>query len=284
MPSVLVMNVTLGLVFPLIKTPSGVLFEYGEILRSKWYANLYEGQLWCHLWYVNVELILCLIAPVFLFGLYRFGYKAFAPIMGICITSVTYFYFAFKRFITEHTSSPSFTPVTRCSPWLIGLMLGYLIFHHKGTKKLSKVEEVAISLICFSVIIAILYIPKTHFNGPLYYTSIRIFWAILIGIPIYLMIIGHLSCLKSFLSHPIFQLLSNLSYSAYLWHAPILTTIRNTQRTPVYINSFVQFQFTFLVIGISLLIAIPANLFVELPFKNLQQIIIINKTLAFIIR
>lgn len=91
--------------------------------------TLFVGHPYGHLWYIAVEFRLCLIAPALLFGLWRWGYKFFLLLVFGVAASTGY-----QLYLPLVGVSPIFSARSRCGPWLVGLMLGYVLYREKNRK------------------------------------------------------------------------------------------------------------------------------------------------------
>lgn len=261
-----------------LKTPLPGMIYAASYLKMTFWTNLYDGMYWFQLWYIRAELTLHLIAPILLFGLWRYGRPFFAVLIGLALASVGYYF----KLSLDHKQkliqlSPSFYASTRCAPWMFGLMLGYIIFQQRQTggdkRRFSNVTVILSSAVCFLVMALDMHVAQTQYSGMVYMTSTRITWGASLAWLVYLMTMGHLTTLNAALSHPTFQMISQLSYSAYLWHVPLGLITLSIRRTPVYLNWFMLLQHGISITVTSLMVAVPWSLLFELPYKNVQQVI-----------
>lgn len=230
-------------------------------------VSLFIGHPYGHLWYVGVEFRLSIVAPVFFLGLKRFGYRFFAVIFPAVIASVFY-----QLYLYSIHGEATFSARSRCGPWLLGLMLGYFIFREsKRNFMFPKLFSGLISSICIVGLTYLLYWCGSDGQKGVYHTLARVIWTPLMTIQVVLLLKGHLPGLSWILSHPIFQLISKLTFSAYLWHQPMLKLTQAMQRTPVYLNFYFETHRVLAVAVTSLTLAVPWYLLIEAPSLNLEK-------------
>lgn len=224
-----------------------------------------------HLWYVNAEIKLYLVSPLFLFPLLWWGFKSFPAIACATVTSIVYYK---VRLDMNNGGDLEHQPETRCGPWLLGLKLGYIIFRLK-TKKIKLVSVlVSVCSIITSLtgLLVIMYMKRQPYETHTFTATSHTLWGLLLAWPIILLSQGNLPSLNWFLSHPIGQMISKLAYCGYLWHLPIMHITTSIQQTPILINGFLQLQFAIAVFVLSLVIAVPWSLLFETPVMNLEKV------------
>lgn len=77
----------------------------------------------------------------------------------------------------------------------------------------------------------------------------RVFWSIALCYIIFACVHGHGGLINSFLSHPLWQPLSRLSYSIYLLHLVVMMVTTASMKTPLYfseLNAVSVFRCNFL--------------------------------------
>lgn len=282
-----IMNMVLAAYLVHIESPTAHLDSYGRNLRFFWLKNLYNGQLWFQLWYIDAELVLLLVAPIFLHCLWKFGFRIFPVIISLAFLSAGNYYHQLELFqLNLISENPTFCVETRCAPWLFGLILGFLIHKKKtdcntndkrNTNSKNTLKSLVVIIVSIFSAIAMLFdiiAQQTSYSGTAYLAYSSILWNLCLSWLIFWMISGeYLTVCASILSHPSLQLLAHLCYSAYLWHVPIMQITGYIQRTPTYDNAFLQIQTATAIASLSLVIAVPWALIFELPYKNLQRVI-----------
>lgn len=217
-----------------------------------------------HIWHVVVELQMCVIAPLFLFILWRWGYKAF-PILILTVT-VSVIYYSMLLLYLVNPDDIDRLCTTRCCPWFIGLLLGYCLYRSKGTKQIfSGVIGVLFLFLTLRGLFYIMKLKVVFADDPFFTPTSHVMWAFLMSGLIYFLYHKNLPVLSHVLSLPLVQTLSKLTYCAYLWHVPLILVTILIQRSPRTENNFIQVQFAIAVGCLSLFIAFPWTLLFEQP-------------------
>lgn len=127
--------------------------------------------------------------------------------------------------------------LAKCGPWLIGLIFGYMLFHAPkypdfNNWLMEMKEKGYFWLICSAMstfcIFGINFLPNytqprqegfPNFFHALFAAIHRPIWAIMIGLIIYSShFISPNSLTNRFLSNPVFQFVSKISFSMYVGH------------------------------------------------------------------
>lgn len=229
---------------------------------------LFKSQPFSHLWYVAVEFRLSLAAPLLLLGLRRYGFKFFPVLtLGTLASILWHSYMIYTGHIPTHTTRG------RCATWLVGIMLGYFVYREKfKIYNPSTFVAVSISTICLTALMSLLYWRGQSSSHRLDDVTGRIMWVFFLIRLLLLLLRGQIPTLAQFLSHPVFQVLSKLTYSAYLWHEPLLHTNLALLRSPPYHNFYLKANLAISIIMFSLGVAVIWCLFIEMPFMNLERI------------
>lgn len=224
-----------------------------------------------HLWYVITEMKLYLISPLILFPLWKWGYKLFPTMLGL-ITSAVLFY----KYRLDNDDAFDFEhgPIARYPPWLIGIMLGYVIFRKRSLmiKTTTSLATLFLSGITLVMLLVVMYLKRSLSENNCFTVTIHTVWGLLISWPIYAMAQGNHSSFSWILSHSMWQAISKLSYCAFLWHIPLMNITISLQRTPEFVNGFLKTQMSLAITMMSLLVALPWSLIFEAPFINLGRI------------
>lgn len=138
---------------------------------------------------------------------------------------------------------------THAAPWLIGFLFGY--FLHLNRAKKFQLNWMIVGLgwilslaMIFTSIFA-LY-PSGKWIGAsvsilgesFYHTFTRIGWPLALCWVIFACIQGYGGLANSFLSSPLWQPLSRLSYSIFIWHLFIVEVNARNVRTNVYFSNY----------------------------------------------
>lgn len=179
-------------------------------------------------------------------------------------------------------------PWFRFQPYLIGMLLGYILFKTKNKEiKIPHGFNVVMWQTAFIVGMLVIFglanIRKNNsyieeswsvFEAVMYRCFSKTAWSLALSWVVFSCHHGYGGIINSFLSWDAFVPLSKLTYSAYLNHMQILTLIVFSFTTPVYVTNLLMSQFyigiMFFVFGTSFV----QSLSTELPFGRLEAIIV----------
>jgi len=145
------------------------------------------------------------------------------------------------------------------APWLIGFLFGYFLHLNRGRKFqlnwLAVWSGWAICLALLGTSLFALY-PAAKWSAPalstleesLYYTLTRLAWPISLCWIVFACMQGYGGLANSFLSSPLWQPLSRLSYSVYIWHMFIVEINCKNSRTSTYFSDYTAVCLVFYVI------------------------------------
>ncbi|XP_032296332.1 nose resistant to fluoxetine protein 6 [Drosophila virilis] len=241
-----------------------------------------------HSWYLGVDMQLYIISPLLLIALYKWGKKAIA---GIVVLMLLLAACLFSMMVVRGYSLSSggmsdeiyFTTHTRASPWIIGLIFGYYLHVNRGkTFKLNRLTVwlgwlISLGLI-FTCLFALYPYPANGNHLPIvneafYVTLTRIAWPLALVWLVFACKYGYGGLANSFLSSPLWQPLSKLSYGAYIWHILIEILNGGITRTSTYFSDYqvmLRFWHDF---GFTILLAYFMFLLVEAPFGGLEMLL-----------
>lgn len=141
-----------------------------------------------------------------------------------------------------------FTTHTRASPWIIGLIFGYYL--HVNRSKTFKLNRLTVWLgwlislgLIFTSLFALYPYPANGNHLPIvneafYVTLTRIAWPLALVWLVFACKYGYGGLANSFLSSPLWQPLSKLSYGAYIWHILIEMLNAGITRTSTYFSDY----------------------------------------------
>ncbi|BFF99902.1 nose resistant to fluoxetine protein 6 [Drosophila madeirensis] len=275
-----------------------VTFDNYTICEETWYWSLlyvqnYATNTIClgHSWYLAVDMQLYIISPLLLIALYKWGKKGAAAILvlmlllaaGLFITMVIG-----KHSIFSHTSDAMpriyFSTHTRASPYLVGILFGYFLHANRGgAVKLNRTVvflgwliSLALLFTCFFSLYGYhnnnkaLPIVNEAFN----LTLTRIAWPLGLCWVVFACMHGYGGLANSFLASPLWQPLSKLSYSAYIFHMFIDSLNGGITRTNTFFSDYqvmLRFWGDF---GFTLLLAFFVYILIEAPFGNLESLLL----------
>ncbi|KAH8312733.1 hypothetical protein KR044_012560, partial [Drosophila immigrans] len=271
--------------------------------KRTWYLSLlyvqnYATHNMCldHSWYLAVDMQLYILSPIFLIALYKWGKKAAAGIfvfmllLSACLFS-TMMTNQFPMYLEKGgMSSDAMKKLyhathTHAAPWLIGLLCGY--FLHLNRNRTFKLNHIVI-WVGWIVSLALLFTSLfalypaaqsgaaalTMLEQAFYYTLTRIAWPLALCWVVFACMKGYGGMADSFLSSPMWQPLSKLSYSAYIFHVYIQLVNDKRVRSTVYLSNYdmmLSFWGTF---GFTVLMAYVMYIILEAPFGVLVNSLI----------
>ncbi|XP_039483883.1 nose resistant to fluoxetine protein 6 [Drosophila santomea] len=283
---------------PLIS--DGPLFVGGYLgnaaCRSGWYwtllfvNNYTDAKCLGQSWYLSMDMQLYIISPIFLISLYKWGKKAAAGIF-ILILSLAACLFAtmmvngYSMMVTNATPGATeaayYATHTHATPWLIGFLFGYFLHLSKGKKfQLSWVSVWSGWILCLAMIFTSLFAmyPPSKWSDPSastlaetsYYTFTRLGWAMALCWVIFACVQGHGGLANSFLSSPLWQPLSRLSYSVFIWHMFFMEMNARSTRTSTYFSDYQMMLNIWSTFGFTVLFSYAMHLLIEAPFGGLD--------------
>ncbi|KAH8354694.1 hypothetical protein KR084_002745 [Drosophila pseudotakahashii] len=280
-------------------------FDYSKC-GSTWYLTLLYVQNYAtydmclpHTWYLAVDMQLYILSPILLIVLYKWGKKGAAGVLllmlllSACLfaTIMTNDYkimFKDGGQIPEVQKKTYYATHTHAAPWLIGALFGYFLHLIRGRRlQLNRLAVWAGWLLClammFTSIFALFPYAKllgpspTVLEGALYYTLCRVGWPLALCWVVFACMQGYGSLANSFLSSPLWQPLSKLSYSAYIWHIFIQEVNNRRIRSNTYFSNYdvmLHFWSTF---GFTLLMSYVLYVAIEAPLEGLERMMFPNR-------
>ncbi|CAI5440757.1 unnamed protein product [Caenorhabditis angaria] len=226
------------------------------------YINNFGSQNPCYgpSWYLAADTQLYLIAPIFIIALYIssvFGVLLIlAGVLGSVVTTyILYSIYDMSADIYITDTNGKFgsllyqKPWIRCTPYLIGLIAGYIIaIYSKRKPKLNWMLILLGWLIAFAIAFACMFSNFDYDKGAYwswfakgtFYNFTRIGWAIALS---WLIIANHFGWggpINNFMAHPIWQPFGRLSYCAYIVHLMVVFYYLNLGERPIHYYSLWQ--------------------------------------------
>ncbi|KAH8382324.1 hypothetical protein KR009_002922, partial [Drosophila setifemur] len=282
----------------------GPLFKRGfhgkEACVNGWYWDLLFIQNYAvkdcldQSWYLAVDMQLYVISPLLLIGIYKWGKKAAAGIAVLVVLllgclfatqMVNNYSMEIKNGGGDAESNQKLylATHTHCAPWLVGFLFGYFLHLNRGRKfQLSRLVVWSgwfLSLAMMFTSIFALY-PAAKWSAPplstieesLYYTLTRLGWPLALCWVVFACMQGYGSLANSFLSSPLWQPLSRLSYSIYIWHMFIQEVNSRNVRTSTYFSEYTVIRNFWSDFGISLVMSYILYLIIEAPIGGLDAL------------
>uniref|UniRef100_A0A8R1DQ55 NRF domain-containing protein n=1 Tax=Caenorhabditis japonica TaxID=281687 RepID=A0A8R1DQ55_CAEJA len=239
-----------------------VLIRQTDSCKTRWWRNLIyinnfdtDQKTTCYgvSWYLAVDTQLYLVAPIVLVALYfSFAGGTVVALSG-CVGSVIATYILYGTYdltADSYHNDPSgkFTnviyqmPWIRCTPYIIGLLTGYLIATYgKRKTRLNRGINVICWLIAFSIAALCMFTNYDYdkgsywspFTRATFYNFSRIGWSIAVSWVIVANHFGWGGPVNAFMSHPIWQPFGRLSYCAYIVHWLVVYYFLNVGDRPL---------------------------------------------------
>ena len=205
-----------------------------------------------HTWSLGVEEQFYLLFPVFLVITWRFGKKnVFATVIFLTLVSLCLSVWSAQTYTTLNF----YMLPTRAWELLTGSLAAFYI----GKYNVQKNDIVA--LIGLAAIIFSVFAYDETLPFPSAYTLVPVTGAVLI-----IIFAETQTRVAKFLSSKILVGIGLISYSAYLWHQPIIAFVR------IYSNEKITVYQSIAVIFFTLLLSLITWRFIEKPFRNSKTV------------
>ncbi|KAH8247743.1 hypothetical protein KR038_009248 [Drosophila bunnanda] len=243
-----------------------------------------------HTWYLSVDMQLFVLSPILLIALYKWGKKAAAGIFVLIVLlsgclfatmMVNNYSMLIKSTSNAATRKLYLATHTHAAPWLIGFLFGYFLYLNSGKKfRLSRVFVWAGWILCLAMIFTSIFAlyPDAKWSAPrlstlaesFYYTLTRVGWPLALCWVVFACMQGYGGLANSFLSSPLWQPLSRLSYSVYMWHMFIQEINVRSVRTNSYFSDYRVMLAFWSSFGLTLVLSYFMHLIIEAPFSGLD--------------
>ncbi|KAH8386781.1 hypothetical protein KR093_002450, partial [Drosophila rubida] len=277
------------------------MFDDYSICNTRWYLTLLyvqnffgdKARTLCisHSWYLAVDMQLYLLSPIFLIALYRWGKRAVYAIVLVILVLSCYLlatmidnnYSMQIRGDAVRRGEPFiYFPVhVRASTWLVGVLFGYFLYLNQGKRfKLQRLVVWACWLLALSALLVTVlalypYVginvsPVPIVNEAFFLSLTRIAWPLALCWVVFACMQGYGGLANSFLSSPLWQPLSKLSYCAYIFHIFFENLNSARTRTNTYFSDYdvmLRFWGDF---GFTVLLSYVVYILVEAPCGALQ--------------
>ncbi|KAH8241181.1 hypothetical protein KR032_001438 [Drosophila birchii] len=243
-----------------------------------------------HSWYLSVDMQLYLISPILLIAIYKWGKKAAAAIFVLIILlsgclfatmMVNNLSMLLKSTTTDAMQKLYYATHVHATPWLIGFLFGYFLHLNKGKKfQLSSLCVCLGWILCLAMIFTSIFAlypyakwtaePLSTLAESFYYTLTRLAWPLALCWVVFACMQGYGGLANSFLSSPLWQPLSRLSYSIFIWHLFIVEINARNFRTNSYFSDYQVILQWWSDIGITVLVSYLLYLIIEAPVSGLD--------------
>ena len=275
---------------------------YYNNCRSYWWTNLlyinnfYPSNandgciIWT--WYLANDMQFFVISPLMLILLYHsfpVGLASVGVFLVSCLAATAaisaHYKFAagFGGQTAEYNNVSYGKPYCRIFPYLVGLLLGYLLYKKFAFRFKSKLQNLLLYLVlwalaaffCLSVVYGLYGTLHGHpFNeaeNVLYLTFSRLVWGIGLALVVFACHNGYGWVVNSFLSMGFWVPLSRLTFNAYLVHPIVLLVIITSLRAGIYYSTITISIYIVAVVVLSYAVAGVIAVCVEFPISNVEM-------------
>ena len=260
------------------------LLYINNFYPSKWMDGcMPEG------WYLSNDMQYFMLAPIIIIPLYFFF--PLGLIIGGILLIVTFVANGTIYAVEELNADPfkggysdkiHIKPYTRAAPYIVGLVMGYVLFKNLKIKIHWFVDWLiysAIFLIGACCLFACVYGLYSSFDrgglslaeNVLYFMFSRFTWGVGLALIVFTCHNGYASAINSFLSMSFWVPLGRLTYTAYLVNLVVINVYLNTLREPfTYTSISLAVNYAAMVV-LSFGVAGVISLFVEFPLHNMER-------------
>ncbi|XP_017046351.2 O-acyltransferase like protein-like [Drosophila ficusphila] len=241
-------------------------------------------------WYLSLDMQMFILSPILLFSLYKWGKKAAAGIfvlillLSVCLFTtimVNGYSMILKQYTAGAIDNMYLATHNHARPWLVGFLFGYFLHYNKGRKfQVSWMAVWAGWILCLAMIFTSIFamypyakwraVPLSTFGEASYYTLTRLGWSMAICWVVFACMQGYGGLANSFLSSPLWQPLSRLSYSIFLFHMFIQEMNARNGRTNGYFSDYTIMRNFWSTLGFTCLFAYVMHILIEAPFGGLD--------------
>ncbi|CAH1271601.1 Hypp4684 [Branchiostoma lanceolatum] len=251
------------------------------------YINNYVGrQCFVHGWYLGVDMQLYVTFPGLLLLLYKY------PKVGVAVACFLFgctwllngvlYHFLVDMYGMRYRITTYRYAFTRIAPYLIGILLGYLLFRTNRkvpntpkTRKLMLFGWIVCTACALVALVAPFGAPEANLHGhPAWRMFDRTLYAVGVAWVVYACCVGYGGIISEFLSWSGWMPLSRLSYTAYLIHTMIIEVYYMSYKGVLLYSAinwwlmFVSFSFMSFACGFA------ASMMAEVPFLELEKFVL----------
>lgn len=258
-----------------------------------------------HCWFTAVDMQLYIITPLIILPLY-FWEKRGLILLGVwtaasfiipaAITGV-YDLWPSSMLIQDPAASLQYNykaymmPWCRAGPYVVGIAVGYVIHIARDSPSVTRLSKsqvivgwVATTAVALSIIFGIERYNKVKLPGTppemslaesvLYGGFHRAVWGVVVGWIVLACHWGYGGPVNWFLSHPLWQPLSRLTYCIYLTSLPIQLAILSATVRTSYFSNLAKLEETCGVLLITIMVSVVLTLVSEAPILRLEKLLL----------
>ncbi|KAI1289959.1 Nose resistant to fluoxetine protein 6 [Halotydeus destructor] len=277
---------------------------YDGWCRSNWWLNalylhnFFDRTNMClsHSWYSAVDMQLYIMAPIVIIPLYKkpkLGLSIVAAILATSMAITAYLTFTNnfpavpyindlvpQDIVNEYYGAIYIKPYTRVGPYLVGMVLGYILYTMDGKLHLSQnqsrlgwlIATVANLGVLFAMAPANMgYLPSPSMAA-LYSATSRTIWASSLAWITYACIAGRGGFMSAFLSWKIWVPMSRLTYAAYLVHPVVMASFYGSRQMTFEFSHFLMLYLTLGNLVLTYVVAFLLSAIFESPIVALEKL------------
>ncbi|XP_061380661.1 uncharacterized protein LOC116768464 [Danaus plexippus] len=276
-----------------------------EACRTFWWTTLLHIQNYVnpedmcikHSWYIAIDIQLHILSPLVLYWVLSKNRKAAWTSLSTSflavMTASTIFIFM-KDLPSTNMTIPRLeeqtyymnvfymNTLTRASPFLIGMITGYIINMYKGKELKLNMFFVIIAWIislgligfCFYASYAVMQLDwDDQVGDSLFNSFMRAIWSIGLSWLIFACVKGYGGPINWLLTLPIWKLPARISFAMYLYHYPLMFMIAGMQLQPTYFTVSGRLYDFLAFLSISFLVSFALTVIVDAPFSVIIKIL-----------
>ncbi|XP_031627930.1 nose resistant to fluoxetine protein 6-like [Contarinia nasturtii] len=240
-----------------------------------------------HSWYLSVDMQLFVISPAIVYLIYKLKIKAM-PILSLLVLGCIGCTIEVHRRLNLKSGLTIqdklyFPTHIRFSPWLIGVMFGYMLLEtRKRPIRIPQLFNLFAWIVSLALMAAVIFVnyplqqldsEATPLEYGLYDALSRVVWSIALCYVVFACVNNCGGPINWFLGHPLWQPLSRLCYSIYIVHFPVIMVMMASIKTSPYFSELTAFHAFIGNFVISVFVAIIATLTFESPIVIIEKLI-----------
>ncbi|XP_037729593.1 nose resistant to fluoxetine protein 6 [Drosophila subpulchrella] len=281
-------------------------FDNYATCEENWYWTLlyiqnYATHQSClqHTWYLAIDMQLYILGPFLLLIVYKWGKKGAAVVLLITLGFVAYLFsvMVINDYSllngtgggpNEYSEDLSHYTHNRTSGWLVGFLFGYFLHSIRGKDiKLSRPAVWLGWIISFALMFTCIFAMYPYgtfksktipiLNEAFYVSLSRVAWPLGLSWVVFACMKGYGGLANSFLSSPLWQPLSKLSFCTYMGHLVIQNLNGGRTRVNTYFSNYdimLRFWQDF---GFSVLLAYVMYILIEAPCGGVESLLLPNR-------
>lgn len=284
--------------------------------QTKWWANLLyinnfypnngalNTQCMAWSWYLANDMQFFIISPIIIILLRRNRYVGIGTCVFLIVacsfirlmTSFEYGIRIPSQLVTEHKDDPYSVnplynrPYTRITPYIVGMLLGYILHKNNCRTRLTKISVLVgwlFAVVTGSLPVYGLYDYYKHgdygMNGgitdasqevsAIYIGFSRLSWSVALAWVVYACATGYGGPVNNILSWKIWAPLGRLTYCAYLVHPIVMMLYIYSMKTAFFIDDTIMIYLFFGNLVASYLVAFVVSMVIEAPMMGLEKVV-----------